>query len=513
MILGANLISLNALAQSFNESFNEEELLISDDDSNNSSGLDFTDYITGEFGLISGGNAGVSRRSTIYNVGVDIPWEWGRFYATYGGVEFDLKITQELRDSVKNNPYEETDLPAERSIKTSTKDVDLREAFVQLNLNSNVTVEAGRQRNAWGQFELLSPATIMLPFNANFTSIVPNKLDLLYAQDQAVVKVFPTSKVEIGLYMIDGLATDSSANENALLWLKPFNRLEGGRNGKLVSIGENEEIDFTVKEEYADNQSAFRLVFYPNWGTIGFTYHQGYNAFVPLLRTPVVTGNSNPENDDGTVNVVASAYLDAENSYLYYAEGTNTAIEISVPVGKFTWRLETAMVESYSGVDEFGGNIYLLADNAQNGFSSGLAQAFIDEARKGNQNDPITGTALFKSRTTTSAVGFIYQGNEWTFNVSAIMLGTPEPTEERGKRMLELYKQLEAETGNDNGASFTSVPLVNGFRNRGDEDQHLYGFALGAVGVGFGVGAIYGYKITEDININTSLGYHAIKYQ
>ncbi|MCH9853878.1 MAG: hypothetical protein K0U45_10310 [Alphaproteobacteria bacterium] len=506
MFASASLISNHAFAQTFNE----DDLLISDEgDSSSSSGLNFTDYITGEFGLISGGNAGVSRRSTIYNVGVDIPWDWGRVYATYGGVEFDLKITQELRESIQNDPNQDTsDLPLERTISTNTKDVGLREAFVQLNLGSYVTFEAGRQRNPWGQFELLSPATIMLPFNANFTSIIPNKLDLLYAQNQAVVKIFPTSKVEIGLYSIDGLATDNSGDESALLWLQPFNKLENGiQGGKLVSIGENEEIDFGYKETYEKNQSALRLVFYPDWGTIGFTYHKGYNAFVPLLRTPIAAGDSNPERNS-VDTVVASAYIDEKNSYLYYAEGTNTALEISVPVGRFVWRLETSFVDSYSGVDQFGGNIYLIANDGENGFSSDLVNNFLTIAGDGDPNDPITGTALFKSRVNTSAFGFIYQGNEWTFNVTAIMLGTPEPTTARGKQMLALYQQLEAETANnEDGSSFGAVPLVNGFRSRGDEDQHRYGFALGAIGVGFGIGGIYGYKITEDISINTSLGF------
>ncbi len=506
IVASANLISVNALAQTFNE----DDLLITDADDSGGSNLNFTDYITGEFGLINGGNAGVSKRSTVYNIGVDIPWDWGRIYATYGGVEFDLKITQELRESIRNDPNQDTsDLPLERSITTSTKDVGLREAFVQLNLGSSVTVEAGRQRNPWGQFELLSPATIMLPFNANFTSIVPNKLDLLYAQDQVAVKIFPTSKVEIGLYTIDGLSTDSSSDENAQLWLQPSNRLD--ENYQLVSIGENEEFDFGFKEEYEKNQSAIRLVFYPDWGTIGFTYHQGYNAFVPLLRTPITAGDTDPERDQPIQNVVASAYLDEENSYLYYAEGTNTAMEISIPTGRFIWRLETSIVDSYSGVDQFGGNIYLIAGDVENGFSPDLVNNFLTLAQEGDPNDPITGTALFKSRTNTSAFGFIYQGNEWVFNLTAIMLGTPEPTTERGKQMLELYKQLKAETANnEDDSSFGAVPLINGFRSRGDEDQHRYGFALGAVGVGFGIGAIYGYKITEDISINSSVGFASL---
>ncbi|MCH9845012.1 MAG: hypothetical protein K0U39_05840 [Alphaproteobacteria bacterium] len=505
IVASANLISVSALAQSFNE----DDLLITDADDSGGSNLNFTDYITGEFGVINGGNAGVSKRSTVYNVGVDIPWDWGRIYATYGGVEFDLKITQELRESVRNDPNQDTsDLPLERSITTSTKDVALREAFVQLNLSSSVTVEAGRQRNPWGQFELLSPATIMLPFNANFTSIVPNKLDLLYAQDQVAVKIFPTSKVEIGVYTIDGLSTDSSSDENALLWLQPSGKLE---DGKLVPIGQNDDITIDFKEEYEENQSALRLVFYPDWGTIGFTYHQGYNAFVPLLRAPIAAGNTDPEGNPEITNIVTPAYLDAENSYLYYPEGTNTALEISIPTGRFVWRLETAIVDSYSGVDQFGGNIYLEATDRENGFSPDLVDNFLTLAREGDRNDPATGTALFKTRTNTSAVGFIYEGNEWTFNLTAILLGTPEPTTERGKQMLTLYKQLQAETSySEEESSFGFAPLINGFRSRGDEDQHRYGFAVGAIGVGFGVGAIYGYKITEDINITGSLGFASL---
>ncbi len=504
-LLGALMLSTSALisTQAFAQSFDEGDLLVSEEDTG--SNLNLTDYIVGEFGLVRANNGAVSRATTIYNVGVDVPWDWGRFYATYGGAEFQLDVTQKLRQP----EYNPDNLPAKRTVTTKTDDTDLREAFVQANLGSYVTVSAGRQRNAWGQFELLSPATIMLPLNANFTSLVPNKLDLLQAQDQVKISIFPTSKIEISLYAMSNLRTDNSVDESAKTWLTPFNEINS--DGRLAPIERDDqnEIDLQYEDTSDIEQTAVRVLFYPNWGTIGFTHHDGINAFIPLLHANVSSGDTtlfNNGREETTYFTSVGSGYEKDETYLYYPEGTLTAFEAAIPVGAWTWKVEFAQIEAYTGLDSVGGGSIHLSN--ESGFDRTNVANFVNAIYANTRDEKVRGNAVYKGTRTTSGIGFQYQGPTWNINVTALSLGEFEPVTEADKKIVEAYETLEAETDTPNdGSDFGTIPLINAFRTRGDEDQHRYGFSLGAVGIGFGIGGLYSYNFTETLSLGMGLGF------
>ncbi len=532
----ALLISLmipNIYAQDFDDEFSfDEDLLITDTDAI-SGGASITDYIIGEFGFVNGNNESVIRSAAIYNLGLDIPFPFGRFYATYGGVESKLSITQSLRDP----GFNPDNRPLERTIKTESEDVDLREAFLQINLSSFMILSTGRQRNAWGQFEIFSPAVLMLPLNANFTSLVPSKLDLLQPQDQVQLSIFPTSRIELSLYAISSLRTDPTIEVNARRWLNPT-RTEGS-DGNIASdanpnnsMDELSDDDFfamldnitmddflaasavpTKKEikfkRHADpKQSAVRLAFFPDWGTVAFTHHTGYNALNPLLKGKVLKGIGVDSTEDGIdnppISIIASVTSNDDKTYLYYPEGTLSAFEIAVPTGKWTWRLEVAQIKSIAALDGTGGNIYLDAEDA--GFTKDSVDEFLAAIGDKTRDEELHDTALFYGKRTATSAGFQYQGNIWKFDMTVLSLADFKPIGTTEERIVNAYDALQDRNVVEEEEPLEILPVIKGFRKRGDEKQHTYGFSLGAVGVSFGYGLIYSYNFTEDLSLAFSAG-------
>ena len=193
----------------------DDDLLVELDEG---SRLAIRDYIVGEFAIINASNAGVERRSVIYNVGVEIPWDWGKFFATYGGVDYNLTIQQKKRAFFADDPSVR-DLPEKREIKITADDTDLREALLQVKLGNHATLYAGRIRNSWGLFEVFTPSLIVLPLTANVTSLLPNKIDFVQGQDQVQLSIFPTGNFEVQFIAMDQIRSDPALEASFQRWI------------------------------------------------------------------------------------------------------------------------------------------------------------------------------------------------------------------------------------------------------------------------------------------------------
>ncbi len=494
-LLAVALLPVPVMAQAFDE----DDLLVTNADTS-SGGGSFSDYIVGEFGLIRATNGAINRASTIYNVGVNVPFGFGKFYATYGGVESEISTTQTLRDGVAKSDG----LPSEKIITTKTSVTELRDAFIQFDIGAYITLAAGRLRNAWGQFELFSPALSLQPVNVNSTSLFPSKLDAIQPQDQIKLSIFPTSRIELSLYSMSSFRRDLTAEENARNLISPYH--DDYNNKQRITL------DFQDPDN--PKQSATRLAFYPNWGVMAFTRHKGYNASVPLLRTPVKFNNA-INNDDALGNADVFGYVDKvgyietvyqndTESYLYYPEGELKAFEISVPIGKWTFRYEVAEIESISGLDGTNGYLSIYAYDV---LTKASVDEFIAASNAPTRDEELRGTTLFKSKTTTTAAGLQYKGSDWSFDVSVLRLDDPEPLNEDGKRLVAAFQTLENQQEQETGGSFGNFPLVNGFRKSGDEDQHTYGFSMAVLERGAGALGIYSYNFTEDLSLGIAAGY------
>ncbi len=443
-----------------------------------------SNYIFGEVGYINAVTDFARRQSSFINVGVDAPWSWGRFYANYGGVEYKLTAEQELREGLTPN----AERPKEIHIKLNVEDNDWRETFLQLNITSGMTLTVGRQRNSWGQFELFSPAALMQPLTANIISFIPSKVDLLHAQDQIKLAIFPNSKTEIQFYDMENIRTDKASDIGVAGILTP-RELGAMIKGRPLAMGD--------EQKQHTQQKAVRLLFYPSWGTLGFTRHEGVNGLNPYLHAPV------GQSEDG--DVVASVFDNRDDSYLFYAKGKLSAIELAVPVNRLTWRFEHSIIETLDSPANTG-NIALKTEES-NRFTQSKIDEFINAVNDTSRGGQLTGTPLFTATRTLTGIGVTYNGPVWTSSINAFFIGPYKPTSHAGRRINAAYDALEEESEDKRENDFGQFPLISAYRFAGDENQHRYGYALGVLGVGFGVGALYSYNVTDDFSLAGSLGY------
>ncbi len=319
------------------------------------------------------------------------------------------------------------------------------------------------------------------------------------------VSIFPTSRIELSLHAISSLRTDRTVETNLQNWVSP----RGEFTGERTIVPKLESMPLELKKPADPKQSAARLAFYPNWGNIAFTHHKGYNAVIPLLNTDI-GADSYIIDDAGTIGYggVVSGYKNTDDSYLYYPEGTLNAFEMSIPTGKWTWRYEMAVVESVSALNRQSGNIEIYG--GMEGLTTSSAEEFLNATYSDARDEELRGTALYKSTVTTTAIGFQYQGTEWTVDATIVTLGVPEPNGADEQRLVTAYNALkaqEAESDDEEEEPTYQLPLFTAFRKGGDEDQHGYAVTAGTIGLGFGYGVVYTYSFTEDLSLGFSTGY------
>ncbi len=494
-------------------SFDEDSVLLGEDAAQTKSSSNLAQYFIGELGYNTASNPSSERTGRVFNVGLDVPTNWGRVYLSYGATQSQLTLRQKLNDGLEGDPNLELD--ETRTIEIETDESDFKDAFVQTNLGNIASISAGRQRNAWGQFELFSPSATMLPKNSTITSLVPSKLDFLYPQDQTVLSIFPTSKMEMQFFTMSDVRTDPTLDEAYETWLAPSNNSDKD----FINSDFNSENLFDEngnKSQQSQMQTAFRMLLYPNWGTFGITYHKGINADAPVLHAPVryikppVIANQVP-----LPQTIGSDYRDEEETFIFYPEGGLVSFELSIPVGAWVWRYEYAQIDSIAGLG-FNGNINLssstgrpadgnlLGGNNRNGFANG--DAFIDALNDEDRDPLLRGTSLYHATTDVQTIGFLYEGRKWTTNVMLLSKQSPKPKNAADQEIVRLYEALEQEQEGPPNDTETEAPIISTFRTAGDEDQHRFGFNVGVVGSGTGYSFIYRYNITESINVALSVG-------
>ncbi|MCH9844498.1 MAG: hypothetical protein K0U39_03230 [Alphaproteobacteria bacterium] len=492
----------SSYAQSFDEdfSFDEESLLV--DDADTTSTFDLRDYFIGEFGYNNAQNASAERIGATVNVGVDVPFQKGRFYLNYGATQSVLTLNQKLDDVVAQDPN--LSLPNTRTIDIENSQTVLKEGFVQHSISNFGTISVGRLRNAWGQFELYSPSAAMLPVNTTITSLIPSKLDFIYAQDQLKLSLFPNPKIEVQLYAMSDLRTDPALDTSFARWLGPADSDDGDFVNDDFNTNNISETLFNNQGSELNQdttQSALRLLLYPNWGTLGVTYHQGINGSEPILRAPVgrVQGDINPTNQQIS-EAIASEFKDKRETFFYYPEGTLFGLEVAIPVGAWTWRYEYAKIDSIEGLG-FNGTINL---TDADGFTQG--EAFENAINSQARSPLLRGTSLYHATSDIQAFGFLYEQGAWYGSVMLLSRSLPEPKNSSDKEIVRLYEELEKETGITTTDPITTLPLISLFRSAGDNKQHRYGLNLGTVGGTGGIALIYRYNITESLNVALSAG-------
>ena len=89
----------------------------------------------------------------------------------------------------------------EFDIKVTDSSGELREAFFEYEILPDVIIAVGRQRPAWGQFDVFSVTNSLLPIEFQSREFGFSNSNLRYPQDAVIISYFPTERIELSGYL------------------------------------------------------------------------------------------------------------------------------------------------------------------------------------------------------------------------------------------------------------------------------------------------------------------------
>ncbi|MDA7969717.1 MAG: hypothetical protein MPK11_02905 [Gammaproteobacteria bacterium] len=508
------------------------------------------------FGTLSGtGSAGTGVQHTYGSVqlGFDMPFarERGRVYFNGLASSSDLTVSRVLTDAAKRNPMPDEDGNPEPETDDLTVRDDtsiVNDAFVQFDLLRNLEVTAGRRRVNWGQFELLSPISLSLPVSLQSADAVTDKIATLFAQDQVALTWFPTPRMEISGYYFNSVQLDPLFESVLSGGSQPEGATDDIYNvdpATVASMRLTQEEVLAPDNDLTDHEhGALRVVFYNNWGTLGFTYHDtndslgfesknarlacagdidaavaggttvrgegrkreltsvdGRVAGVGANPTPAGTPAGSCVRTTNNVRVLpsddpkhvqdakAEIYNVFSNANLFPTE--NYGIELAIPRGDWVWKFEMLYSDTTVDLQAFSSAILVNAQGeAEGNPDDTLAQARLDYYRAINQRTgfnkaglPNAGSLSMDATRTITAIGADTDGDKWRLNLTMLYLN--ETWEDESLRKLQ-----DAAEGADEGAGATFAPAFNVARYLDPDKNREIGVLGGFVGTYFGL-AVY----------------------
>ena len=178
-------------------------------------------------------------------------------------------------------------LAEERTFKYTKSNFRAEELYISQEIGDLLTLSYGVQKVVWGQFEPYSPTNLVFPFNLSTTDVEFNKVKGTLSQQAGIATIYPTDNITLSLYAFPELVYDNVIK----------NRFD---NPGTYRDANNNEVTRSVRLPKGSDelQTGARLMFYPSWGTIGLSYHKGYNTTQPSNNDSIVRAVSAP--DDST---------------------------------------------------------------------------------------------------------------------------------------------------------------------------------------------------------------------
>lgn len=406
-----------------------------------------------------------SRAVLTGSVGVDFQTDFFQFYAQGTVWDQEIEITQEIENVFSGDgfcssrdPYSETNPcdPSVRTLKIEEDDTELSEGYFSITPLSWLRLRVGRRKVVWGQFDVFSPVDLLLPFRTQSTDPYFTKVNFRRPQDHAQLSITPHERIELQGYWFYNTRIDP---------LLP--RLTAQEYGISVSAAEDRLEDH--------NQYAARLLFYPNWGTLGLTWYRGRHSLrVNDFTRYTPDGVADPVADLAMINDIngrrdlGGSFFDSPD----LAELDAYALEFSARRGRWLFRTEVVYRESTGDLDELRSPCAIGCGN--------------NEPRRRylrwvlEEND---GKFYGDLRTIMGGVGFKYESEKWLVDIALLALS--EDFVGDAKRGAELN---DAALGDDPAAGLLAAPFINIARYFGRDKTLTLGFTAGFVGA-YGAGA------------------------
>ena len=358
---------------------------------------------------------------------------------------------------------------------------------------------------------MISPVNLALPLTPQTTEPVTGKVNTVVPQDQVSFTWLPSERVEVqGYYFpttnIDFLVEDVLQDNNMDdVYGRPGLNMQCPSN-KPVLCDRSSSV-LSDQQDLTDHSAfAARVLFYFNWGTLGFTYHDGNDSLVfdtPDLATLDLLLPKDSASPDMAGTSIHRAYNVRRHTDLPEAE--NYGIELAIPHGKWVYKFEllhqktTASLEGQSRYFQ-GVPDAVSSDDIPNFLHANYE--YFEAVRTMNNNQlyvPVDRQYI--------AIGADSDRDNWRFNVS--LLTIRESFDSDTDRLLQL-EQAFAGGDNERGDPIT-LPAINIARYLGGNKEKEIGFVGGFLGAYFGVSLYYTARIGE--NFRWLAGLEAISNQ
>ena len=429
-------------------------------------GRNLSDNFFGEAGFTAAAGSSHQRSFVSLEVGYDgrFAGDRGRIFVSAIASQSDIELDLELKQSAQDN--NSSNSPQEMTLEEDDSDADLSDAYIQYQAPGNLTFTAGRARVSWGQFNLVSPVNLALPVTPQSNEASVRKVNLLVPQDQVSFSWFPHERVEVQGYHffstnIDSLVEEVTRNRGTDREVSWMSGMEMGTDTPT------DRLDLT-----RHSHSAVRLMFYPDWGTLGFTWHEGRKALafssnLATLHTP----DSNPNN---VYNV---------RRHVDFPEADNFGFELAIPSGLWTWKFE--MLRQETDVDLEGYSIAMGPDTPTG--ILGAYKSYFDEVLSANN-----GKLYIPVDRYIFGIGAESDRDDWRFDFN--LFAIDDRFDSTGDRLIELEEAAGFETDRDT----LVFPAISVARYLGGDKEREAGVLAGFLGAYFGVSAYYTAKIGDD---------------
>ena len=394
------------------------------------------------------------------SVGVDFQTDFFQFYAQGTIWDQEIEITQEIENRFSggnfcssSNRYSDTNQcdPSIRTLKIEEDDTELSEGYFSVTPLSWLRLRVGRRKVVWGQFDVFSPVDLLLPFRTQSTDPYFTKVNFRRPQDHAQLSITPHERIELQGYWFYNTRIDPL-----------LTRLTAQESGISVSLAEDRLEDH--------DQFAARLLFYPNWGTLGLTWYRGrhslrVNDFTRYMSTDPVAdlAMTNDRNRE-----LAGSFFDSPD----LAELDAYALEFSARRGRWLFRTEVVYRDSTGDLDELRSpcSIGCRNDDPRRRYLRWVLE----------END---GKFYGDLRTIMAGIGFKYESEKWLVDIALLALS--EEFVGDAKRGADLNDEA---LGDDPAAGTLAAPFINIARYFGRDKTVTLGFTAGFVGA-YGAGA------------------------
>ncbi len=437
-----------------------------------------------------------------------------RFDNKYEGVRLVLDGIYEKVDISFEQTLVDQDnatVPVNRTLEYKREKVRPNDAYLAWDVNNYFTVSGGLKRITWGQFEPFSPVNFAFPLNVSATGVTFSKLQSAIPQEFVGLEVFPTSWIALETYFMPSVRVDDLM-EDFLNEPGDDITVTGDDAGATVSSLTTTRSDYFHNKSWDDeSQFGARIMFYPDWGSFGFSYFDGYQSSFGEQRfsqigTALDSGTGNAytfsQNGSGSFDgVLAGDNFFFNKSAMGLAEQKMMGFELSVPVDKVTWKFEFARFESEYSLEDYNASdmTFFLNGRTPSGFGgdSQAASDFYTFIRDENG-----GKFYFPYNYNVAALGFDADLDRWLINFTLYMLN--EEFDDKFQKAIDNQNAAYPNLADDNN-DFEVFPMLNIARYLDYSKTGMVGVAGGIIGNGMGFALYYNQEFWESFTLGLAL--------